>query len=134
MKSSDMKKFSLLTAWLLLFFFSQAQMKGLKDGVRGVLSSSESIDYEKLIDIFNDMIKQFPDKPSGYNNLGAVKYKMQDYAGALENLNKAVELSPYYPDALFNRGLVRFAKSDFKGAAADFKAASAISSRDPHVY
>lgn len=127
---------ALLTIALATFISARtpAQMKGLMDDIRGQISGSETIDYEKLIDLFSDMIKQHPDVPSGYNNLGAAKIKMQDYAGALQSLNKAIELSPHYPEALYNRGVAKFFTKDYKGAVQDFKTASTIDTRDAAIH
>ena len=124
-------------AWMILCSVSLtalAQMKGATDDIRGMMPGTDKIDYEKLVELFSDAIKQYPDKPSQYNNRAAARFKLQDYNGALTDLNKALELSPNYPDAHYNRGLVKLKQKNYAGAIDDFKEVTNIVPKDHNAY
>lgn len=124
-------------AWIILCsvsFTALAQMKGATDDMRGMMPGADKIDYEKLVELFTDAIKQYPDKPSQYNNRAVARFKLQDYTGALADLNKALELSPNYPDAHYNSGLVKLKQKNYSGAIEDFKRVTDIVPKDHNAY
>jgi tetratricopeptide (TPR) repeat protein len=55
-----------------------------------------------------------------YFNEGLVKYKNEDYKGAIRSFTKAIELKPDFTDAYFQRGCSRDDSGDSKGAIPDF--------------
>lgn len=124
-------------AWLILCsvsFTALAQMKGATDDIRGMMPGTDKIDNEKLVELFSDAIKQYPDNPSQYNNRAAARFKLTDYNGALTDLNKALELSPHYPDAHYNSGLAKLKLKNYAGAIEDFKLVTDIIPKDHNAY
>ncbi|MDZ4844325.1 MAG: tetratricopeptide repeat protein [Chitinophagales bacterium] len=122
----------------LLFSFlsitAVAQMKSATEDLRGMMPGTGKIDYEKLVELFTDAIKQYPDKPSQYNNRAVARYKLQDFTGALTDLDKAIELSPNYPNAHYNSGLIKLKQKNYAGAIEDFKLVMDIVPKDTNAY
>ena len=51
-------------------------------------------DYPKLLGVYADLVKQYPDDASLYANMAAVYAEIDDKENMMINLNKAVELDP----------------------------------------
>src|SRR5687767_604110 len=111
----------LLFCLFALPLFSNAQMKGPLEQMRGILPGIEAMDHEKLIELLSDAIKQYPEQPAQYNNRGIAKYALMEYDSALVDLNTTLQLSPNYADAHYNRGLIKLKLKDYPGAIEDFQ-------------
>jgi|GEM_PF-1384333 len=76
----------------------------------------------EALDIFQEVVNAFPDRPEGHNNLGALYSSLGDLAKAEACFDKVISLLPDNPNVLYNRGVVRSRLEKFDGARADFRA------------
>lgn len=81
---------------------------------------SEKQAWPEAIEALTDMERFFPDEPTLFLNRAYLKYRTDDYYGALQDYNSAIHLDPYNPDALFNRALLEFEVMELTKAAEDF--------------
>ncbi|NTW33191.1 MAG: tetratricopeptide repeat protein [Bacteroidetes bacterium] len=63
------------------------------------------------------------DKVKAYSNLGSVKFKLGDYAGAINNCDKAIKLDTNYAFAYTNRGCAKQMLKNYEGAIEDYNRA-----------
>ncbi len=63
----------------------------------------DGIDFERQIDICNQIIKLDPSNPLVFNNRGNAYAKLREYNKAIEDYNKAIELDPKCFEAFYNR-------------------------------
>jgi tetratricopeptide (TPR) repeat protein len=84
--------------------------------------------YQSAIQIFTDLIKQYPNKPDAYFERGYTKVILKDYRGAAADFSRAIDLAPKVANIDDNKQLCEaykyrsYAKNKFedhKGAAAD---------------
>ncbi len=76
--------------------------------------------YEKAIEIGQEILKQSPDNPSDHFNLGIIYYKKEDFENALEAYNKALSLNQNFEPAYYNIGLVQFRQEKYGEAIEAF--------------
>ncbi len=76
--------------------------------------------YEKAIEIGQEIIRQSSDNPNDYYNLGIIYYKKEDYETAMEAYKKALSLNPNFDPAYYNIGLVRFKQKEYLKAVEAF--------------
>ena len=69
-----------------------------------------------------------------YNTSGALKFKNEDYAGAIEDFTKAIALNTGYPNLFCNRAVAKHMLNDYEGALTDFNKAVSIDSNFKNVY
>lgn len=75
----------------------------------------------KAIDIYTQLIEQYPDSAVAYYNRGCLKGVLKnDLEDQLNDYNKAIELNPNFIEAFFNRGNTKIVMNDYAGAIADF--------------
>lgn len=65
-----------------------------------------------------------------YVQRGVVRWKKQDFDGALADLTRALQLDPKSSDAYNTRGLVKASKRDVEGSIADFNKALELNPRN----
>jgi tetratricopeptide (TPR) repeat protein len=71
--------------------------------------------------LFTDAIKKNPGGSSLiYTNLGASKFNLGDYIGAIKDFDKAIMMRPNHPNAYNNRGSSKFNLQDYEGAGKDY--------------
>jgi tetratricopeptide (TPR) repeat protein len=78
----------------------------------------------------NAAIDMTSDSPLFLWERGFVRYRMNDYPGALKDLDQSLTIQPRDASALFVRGLVKAKSGDAAGSNADLDASTAI---DPKV-
>ena len=67
-----------------------------------------------------------------YYNRAFVKYKLQDFNGAVDDYNMAIQLNPEIPDLYYNRGLLLFFLSQKVAACQDFSKAGELGVTDAY--
>lgn len=77
------------------------------------------------LDLWNDVLVQFPDSELAYNNRGDILSNLEppQYEKALSDFNRAIELDPNYDQTYYNRGVVKAHLGDKEGAMKDFNKA-----------
>jgi Flp pilus assembly protein TadD len=63
-----------------------------------------------------------------------VKFKKEDYKGALEAANKAIKLDPNYASAYVNRGMIKEMLRDMQGACEDWSKARELGAETGKSY
>jgi len=86
---------------------------------------SEEMHYNEAGAILEQVIKQEPNLPIAYLQLGTAYTILKDYQRALPILRKAVELRPELGTPQFELGSALFETGDFSGAAEQFQAVTA---------
>lgn len=71
-----------------------------------------------------------PDNILIYYNRGLIKYKTEDYHGALNDMNKLLEIYPDFSDAYYLRSLVKNSLNDVFGAKQDREMAIIINEKN----
>jgi tetratricopeptide (TPR) repeat protein len=61
--------------------------------------------FKKAREILKSIIRDYPEFPLGYNNLGLMLYDIRDIPSARKLYEKAIELNPKYGDARWNYSL-----------------------------
>lgn len=83
-----------------------------------ILAAREN--WPEAVETMNEVVRLFPDRPDFYINRAFLKYRNDDYFGAMADYNETLHIDPYNSAALFNRGLLRFEVMELDGAAEDF--------------
>lgn len=96
----------------------------------GWLNLEVKRDYPAAIEDYTRVVKQMPDLPEAYNNLGVAFRKKGEMERALENFNRALELREDYGEARSNRGWVYAEQKKWREARADFEQALRSNPRD----
>ena len=78
-----------------------------------------------------DDLQQNPPSVDGYNLLGIIESKEQDYPGALTAFQNALKLNPNSPRTHNNLGNVYLVQKKFDLAEREFRAALRLSPNDP---
>jgi len=86
----------------------------------------ENGDLDKALDLFEAVISQYPDRPEGYNNLGALHTSLGLFQKAEACFGKVLELLPGNCNVHYNRGVVRIRLQKFEEAIADFNVVLAV--------
>ncbi|XP_037270185.2 tetratricopeptide repeat protein 36 [Rhipicephalus microplus] len=106
------------------------QVKTLE--VEGV-QAAEKGDIDQAIEIFSEVIRLVPNRPSGYNNRAQALRIKGDVDRALEDLNNAINLGQENKhaaaQALCQRGLIYRLREKDQEAQADFKEAAKLGSQ-----
>ncbi len=106
------------------------KMAALSDLVQAGTSALNDGDLRLALDKFEEVVRAFPDRPEGHNNLGALYSSIGDFDKAEECFNNVVEILPDNPNILYNRGVVRSRLEKFDAAREDFNAVLAITPHD----
>ena len=92
-------------------------------------------DPSKAIELYTQLIEQYPDTAVAYYNRGCQKGILhEDLEGQLNDYNKAIELNPNFIEALFNRGNVKIVLNDNTGAIANFDRVIALAPNNGEAY
>jgi tetratricopeptide (TPR) repeat protein len=59
-------------------------------------------------------------------NIGATKFLLEDFQGAIDSYSLAINLNPSFADAYFKRGFARIKLGQKQGACADFDKAKKL--------
>lgn len=76
--------------------------------------------WPEAIEAMDEIGRLYPDHADVFLNRAYLKYRNDDYFGAMADYNEALHIDPYNSAALFNRGLLRFEVMELEGAAEDF--------------
>lgn len=87
--------------------------------------------WDAAVDAMDHAIKLMPAESDFYINRGYLRYRNDDYMGAMADYNYALELKPDNYNAMYNRALLRFEVRELDKALDDF---SAIIKYDPTNY
>ena len=83
-------------------------------------SCLEEGDLRGALGAFEKVVSQFPDRPEGHNNLGALFTAMGEHARAEACFDKVLEILPENPSLHYNRGMARSNQEKFDLAREDF--------------
>lgn len=106
----------------------------LADLVSAGAAALEDGDLRRALGSYEAVIAQFPDRPEGHNNLGALWSSLGEWARAEACFGRVVELLPDNPHVLYNRGVMRSHLERYTDAGADFAAALELSPRDADLH
>lgn len=76
----------------------------------------EAGDYSKALEIYRQMILDFPQEKDAYYNIGYIHFQMDSIDRASRDFDRAIAVAPDYADAYYMRGLCAEAVKDFKNA------------------
>ncbi len=74
----------------------------------GVQSHFQTAIYQNLETLWQDTLQKTPSSWMAHNNLGTIKEKQGDLAGAMDCYHQAIELRPHFDFAHFNLGRVYY--------------------------
>ncbi len=89
----------------------------------------EAGDLDKALQDFEGVVANFPDRPEGYNNLGALYTALGRFEQAATCFGKVLQLLPDNNNVRYNRGIVRIRLREYTAAIADFEA---VLADEPH--
>ena len=81
----------------------------------------EAGDLDKALREFEAVVANFPDRPEGYNNLGALYTAMGRFKQAEQCFEKVLQVLPDNNNIRYNRGIVRIRLGEYTAAIADFE-------------
>lgn len=90
--------------------------------------------YEKAVDLFNEIIEEHPDHPRAYYNRGFAKSKLGNYEAAIADYDKVIELNPGDVTAYHNRGLSKHEMGEYEAAIADYDKVIELDPDDETAY
>lgn len=73
-------------------------------------------DYPKALQLYREMILDFPQDKDAYYNSGYIYFQLDSFGKADRNFERALGVEPTYADAYYMRGLCAEARKDFKSA------------------
>jgi Tfp pilus assembly protein PilF len=80
----------------------------------------ESGDIMAALEAFEQVVRSYPDRPEGHNNLGAMYSAMGENTKAESCFDQVLSILPGNPDVHYNRGVVRSRQENFDTAREDF--------------
>jgi len=99
--------------------------------VRAATAALDDGDLRGALDKFEAVVSAFPDRPEGYNNLGALHSSIGNYDKAEECFTRVVEMLPENANVIYNRGVVRSHLKQFATARSDFNRVLELTPEDP---
>jgi arylsulfatase A-like enzyme/Tfp pilus assembly protein PilF len=101
-----------------------------------LIDLEEDDGFAAAIPLLQQVIKEDPNVPIAYLELGRAQRKLKDYANAVPALQKAAELMPDSAQARYENGLVLVETRSWDAAAAQFEAAIKLEPKSPdfHTY
>jgi tetratricopeptide (TPR) repeat protein/S1-C subfamily serine protease len=93
----------------------------------------DSKQYNKSIDIYNEIIKKQPEAYAYYNR-GIVKFTLGNKQEAIADYDRAIAINPKYARAYINRGLAKSDLGNKQAAITDWDRAIAINPKDAEAY
>lgn len=91
-----------------------------------VLSFRRVTVWENSGTLWSDVIRQYPQSATAYNNRGYYHVQQKLYDAALADFSKALEIRPGFVDALNNRASLHRLQEQHRPAVADYNLALAI--------
>jgi len=94
-------------------------------------------DWRSSLSLWNNVLKNYPNTPIAYNNLGEAYLRMGDYEKAISNYNQALKMNPEFRRANYffvNRGSAHLMMGDYEKAIADYHQALRIKPNDANAY
>ena len=80
----------------------------------------EKGDLMTALDAFEKVVNEFPDRPEGHNNLGAMYSSLGELDKAEACFDQVLAVLPNNPDVHYNRGVMRSRQEKFDTAREDF--------------
>jgi Flp pilus assembly protein TadD len=90
----------------------------------------ENGDLDTALELFEKVVAQYPERPEGYNNLGALFTSLGRFAKAEDCFGQILSILPDNCNVHYNRGIVRIRLQKFDDAIADFNVALAVQPDD----
>ena len=100
--------------------------KRYKQGI-ALLKNAE---YRKALNIFDQLIKEFPSEADFISERGVVKFHLQDLEGALKDMDHAIELQPRKSYRYSSRAYIRGHAGMVKKAIEDYQKAIELDPED----
>jgi len=79
--------------------------------------------YDQAEELYSRAIRLDPSLAIAYTNLGNIRFRRGDEAGAVDLYRKAIEVDPRQPEAHYNLGYVMLERGDARAATAYFEQA-----------
>ncbi len=108
--------------------------ENLVDLVTQGKAALEKGNLEEALLRFEEVVRYFPDRPEGHNNLGALYASLGKPDQAETCFSKVLALLPGNPNIHYNRGLMRARQEKFAAATLDFEIALEHNPQDPDVH
>jgi tetratricopeptide (TPR) repeat protein len=98
--------------------------------------SDQKNENEKALEFLSQAIIMRPNENIGYSQRGHLKFKMNDFNGAIEDFTKYIELASDNRKSwgLASRGRAKMESNDYQGALDDFKSALSYEPNDGYSY
>lgn len=90
----------------------------------------EAGDLDTALVKFQEVVAQFPERPEGFNNLGALYTALGQFAQAEACFSRVLDVLPDNDNVRYNRGVVRIRLREFSAAMADFEVVLATNPHD----
>jgi len=90
----------------------------------------EAGDLDTALVKFEEVVAQFPERPEGFNNLGALYTALGQFKQAEACFSRVLAVLPENDNVRYNRGVVRIRLRDFSAAIADFEVVLATNPHD----
>lgn len=88
-------------------------------------------DPKRQREIYQDVIKYYPNDYRGYNDMGRLEYEQGNYSAAASNFAQAQRLNPNAPEVAMNQGLLSLLNSDLQAANSQFGKAAGLEDLGP---
>lgn len=98
------------------------------------LTYARNIVWQSEVDLWENVIKQGPEKARGYNGLGLAYQHLSQYDKAIGGFSKAIALDPDYFTAYMNRGVIYGQTGVFDKALEDLDRAIALHPKFAEAY
>jgi tetratricopeptide (TPR) repeat protein len=79
--------------------------------------------YDQAEELYARAVRLDPSLAIAYTNLGNIRFRRGDEAGAVVQYRRAIQVDPRQPEAHYNLGYVMLERGDARGAAAYFERA-----------
>jgi tetratricopeptide (TPR) repeat protein len=90
------------------------------DWFEGAHSVQADGHLEEAVIMYNKVIGLDSSHGEAYNNRGAAKFELKDYAGAIADYDHALNVKPGYAEVYYNRGLAKSELHEYAEAVFDF--------------
>jgi tetratricopeptide (TPR) repeat protein len=117
----------------MLSRFNETEQYTTVSNTYKVVQTTRNEKYQAALAAFTKIIQMEPDFALAYYNRAFVKYKLQDFSGAVDDYNMAIQLDPDMPDFYYNRGLLLFCLSNKVNACQDFSKAGEMGITDAYT-
>ena len=94
----------------------------------------ENGEYERGIELFNQILEEDPEEGRAYYNLGVGYFKIDNYGEAIKAFTSAIKISPRDSLSIQYRGRVYYMMGDFKSSLSDYDRVVQLKPEDPVAY